>query len=781
MEEIGVQAVVKGLSSFLSDLGKIDQGLKGLAPSGNLLTNIFSGIGNAAATLGREILNVAEFALGHLLADAIEFIIGKLRDLAAATFDAASEFQSMELRLNRLNLNSAIEDGNSYTRAMGMATVATQEQLDWVRKLAVTTPYDAKDIANTFTLARSYGFAADAAKGLTRDISNFASGMGLGNTEIQRIIVNFGQMVQQGKVTQRELNDLARGAFVPVNDILAEMEKQTGKTGASFDAFKKTGEGVNAFFKAFTTLVGERFTGAAEDMARTFKGATDNAADFLKNLLGFNVVLPILDAIGGKIADVITQLTGPVEVDPKTVEENLVDPLDRASQRAAKPSAILSPWEQMNLQAKRVGDELGKTISEILDLGPDLSTLPDQIVGGLKSIADWISTHRDDIVGFFEDARDTAIELWEAVKDKDFEGFLEALGLDAGTIDKITEFKDTITESLDAVKSWVDENGPLVSEFFTTLGEIVGKVFENLSGEQGGTATLDSLLEGVTNFMQYVVDNKDAIAEFLTKLTAFFILLQAVTFVWGILTTIVLAFLSPILAIAGAVAGLIGVVVFVIPVLVTLGTVLGVVAAALATGYALFLVIKGVVQGLTFAWLFFTAQIQSGVELMKKFWGEALASTKKTLDDIVKAFKSGDWVALGKALVDGIIRGVNIMKDNFIKSIKNLINNAINAAMEALGIGSPSKVFMEIGEQTMQGLALGIENLAGMVAGTMERAVAGIAMPAYALPSTAYAAASPSVTNSATTNNYMNLTVNSAARSEQVAADFNMMRSLIQG
>lgn len=787
MEEIGVQAVVKGLSSFLSDLGKIDQGLKGLAPSGNLLTAIFSGIGNAARSLGREILNVAEFMLGHLLADAIEFIIGKLRDLAVATFEAGSQFQTMQLRLERLNFNSALESGDSYSEAMRTATAMTRDQLNWVRKLAVTTPYDAQDIANVFTLARSYGFASESAKGLTQDISNFAAGMGLGNTEIERIIVNFGQMVQQGKVTQREMNDLARGAFVPVNDVLKRMQENVGLTDKEFDKFKTTGEGVNAWMTAFSQIVKERFAGAAEDMARTFQGAIANAVDFLKNLIGFNVVVPILDTIGGRIADIIAQLTDtevPQFLDPeqfrleKMEGPQFADPEAFRLEKMKPPD--LSTWEKLDKAAQGLGKSISKVVDGIFGLLPSTDGLSDKIILALDTVTNWINEHRDDIIGFFTDVKDKALEIWDALKEGDFEGFLEALGLDDETIASIVEFKDSFLEQVNAVKDWIDENGPLISEFFTTLGEIIGTVFENLTGEEGGTANIDSLLEGVTAFMQYVIDNKDAIAEFLTKLTAFLTILQIVTFVWGILTTIVLAFLAPILGVVAAIAGLIGTVVFVIPILTALGVVLLVVAAALATGFILFMGLRAVIMGLSAVWAFFVTAIQTGVDMAVKSLGLFMDNINRTVREVRQAFISGDWVAIGAAIINGIIRGVKMNVTAFIETVKTVIKKAIDAAIAALGIGSPSKVFMEIGEQTMQGLALGIENLSGMVAMSMERAVMGVTMPAMSLPAQMQAAAAPSVSNSSVVNN-MNLTVNSSARTEPIAADFNMMRSLIQG
>ena len=297
-QEIGVEAIVSNLAKFQGDIGKVNSSLDSVRSHGGLLQGAFEFISGAIGAFGREILNVAEYALGQLLADSIKFVINLIRELISVTFEAGSEFQILELRLERLNFNDLIKSGLSYNEATEQAIQLTKEQLEWIQKLAASTPYDAQDVANVYTLARSYNFSSEESKRLTEAILDFAAGMGLGNTEIERIIINFGQMVQQGKVTGMEMRDLARGAFVPINDILAEMQKRTGLTGEAFDDFRNSTEGVNMFMEVFIDLVETRFLGASEKMAQTFKGASDNMLDLIKSIGGLQIVKPILDAIG---------------------------------------------------------------------------------------------------------------------------------------------------------------------------------------------------------------------------------------------------------------------------------------------------------------------------------------------------------------------------------------------------------------------------------------------------------------------------------------------------
>lgn len=372
METVGVEAIVKGLTSFLGDIRRINSGLDSIRPQATLLQKAFGGVRDFLANMGRELLNIVEFTLGSLLADAINFVITKIGELVRATLDAGMEFQALELRLNRLNFNDLIESGSDYNDATRDSIKLTKEQLEWLQKLAAQTPYDNTDISNIFTLARSYGFASDKAQGITEDVANFAAGMGLGNTEIERIIVNFGQMVQLGQVTQRELNDLARGSFVPVNDVLKEMQKQTGLQGAEFDDFLKTTEGVDAFMKAFSTTVETRFAGAADAMARTFGAASANALDIVKSIGGLNIVKPILDTVGAKIAEFVDQFTK----DPER-------------------------WDRIVDAATRVGDAIVNIIDDLFGLLPSTEGIADGMISALEGVADWLTDNREEIVDFF--------------------------------------------------------------------------------------------------------------------------------------------------------------------------------------------------------------------------------------------------------------------------------------------------------------------------------------------------------------------------------------------
>lgn len=708
----GVEAIVEGLSSFQGDVRQMNSALDSIRPRGTLLQNIFSSAWETVKNFGREVLNVAEYALGHILGDTVEWVIGKIGELISATIDAGSEFQTLELRLERLNFNSLIESGTEFNAAQKLAIELTKSQLEWLQKLAATTPYDNTDISNVYTLARSYGFADDAARGLTEDIVNFASGMGLGNTEIERIIVNFGQMTQQGKVTQREMTDLARGAFVPVNDILKRMQKNLGLSSDELTEFRKTAASVPEFMKAFSQIVDERFSGSAERMAKTFKAASDNAQDVVKSIGGLRVVKPILDVIGERVAAFVSAFTDNPE-----------------------------RWNRLVDAASHLGAALSSVISGILGLLPSTESVADSVVSAVERIANWVDTHRADIIGFFQGIGDT-------VRDK-----------------IIPWVQDHLVPLFDRISGWVTENGPTINEFFSTVGQIIADLFKSITNQPGKQGGGGDILDSITEFMKFVIENKEEIEKWVKILWSVFVVWQVLSTIWNIAIGIVISLAGFILGLVSAFSGLYAILGVVIPIISSLLIPLALVVGAVALVILWFKALKIVFGESVAAWTAAIAAIKIGQDQLK-------ANFLNMINNIKTAFTNGNWIGIGKAIVDGIANGVKTYASTIITAAKNAAMAAYNAAKAALGISSPSKLFMQIGQFTMEGFAQGIENAAGLAVEAMQSAVGAVAMPAISSMAAAQG-------NTSTTNNNLSLTVNSSAPSENIIQDFNMLGSLV--
>ena len=94
-------------------------------------------------------------------------------------------------------------------------------------------------------------------------------------------------------------------------------------------------------------------------------------------------------------------------------------------------------------------------------------------------------------------------------------------------------------------------------------------------------------------------------------------------------------------------------------------------------------------------------------------WATDLTAWFKTMaDDAVTGIeeKVDDLITAGGAMVQGLIDGVKAKAQELADSVLGTVENAWQAAKGFLGISSPSKLFAEIGINTMRGLAEGLKN-----------------------------------------------------------------------
>ena len=78
---------------------------------------------------------------------------------------------------------------------------------------------------------------------------------------------------------------------------------------------------------------------------------------------------------------------------------------------------------------------------------------------------------------------------------------------------------------------------------------------------------------------------------------------------------------------------------------------------------------------------------------------------------------------IGKDMIQGMINGIKNMASSLVGSAKGVVDDAVQGAKNLLGIHSPSRVFMEIGKYTVEGLEQGLDRNAGLA----ERASAALA------------------------------------------------------
>lgn len=86
-----------------------------------------------------------------------------------------------------------------------------------------------------------------------------------------------------------------------------------------------------------------------------------------------------------------------------------------------------------------------------------------------------------------------------------------------------------------------------------------------------------------------------------------------------------------------------------------------------------------------------------------------------------QATKMGE---LGANMVMGMVEGITGAAGRVVEAITGVVSGAVKAAEHLLGIGSPSKLFMDMGDMTALGFSAGIEGGTGDAQGAIEALVA---------------------------------------------------------
>jgi len=104
-------------------------------------------------------------------------------------------------------------------------------------------------------------------------------------------------------------------------------------------------------------------------------------------------------------------------------------------------------------------------------------------------------------------------------------------------------------------------------------------------------------------------------------------------------------------------------------------------------------------------------QIWNGlVQFVSGVWTMMKAPVVAIIDGIKNTFKSINLIQAGKDAIQGFINGISGMAGQLKEKVDNLANSVKDGIKNALKISSPSKLMMQYGEWTGQGLAMGIDN-----------------------------------------------------------------------
>lgn len=187
------------------------------------------------------------------------FVTLPIVGIGVAALKTASDFEQLDI---------------AFTTMLGSAERAKELREDLLQ-LAKTTPFEVKNIAQSAKQLLAVGFAQEQVIDTLTDLGNVSAGL---SVPLERLILNFGQVKTQGKLTGRELRDFAV-AGVPV---LEELAKSLGKSKSEVqDLVSAGGVSFDMVAQAFRNMAreGGRFENLMEKQSKTLGGAWSNLID----------------------------------------------------------------------------------------------------------------------------------------------------------------------------------------------------------------------------------------------------------------------------------------------------------------------------------------------------------------------------------------------------------------------------------------------------------------------------------------------------------------------
>ena len=111
--------------------------------------------------------------------------------------------------------------------------------------------------------------------------------------------------------------------------------------------------------------------------------------------------------------------------------------------------------------------------------------------------------------------------------------------------------------------------------------------------------------------------------------------------------------------------------------------------------------------------------LANGLKGAVSFVKESATSIVNTIKENISQLPA-QMLTIGRNIVQGLINGVTGMLSSLKDKALEIGSSIVSTVTDFLGIHSPSRVFMSIGEYMMQGLAIGMENSAGEVMETVQ-------------------------------------------------------------
>lgn len=622
-----------------------------------------------------------------------------------------------DIRAASSEMGVAFDD---YAEAVYSSISAGQDQADAIEftKKAVmlagggfTSTANAVDVMTT--ALNAYGLESSEASNIS---DMLITTQNLGKTTVDELSASMGKVIPIAQAQGVEFDQLAAGYAVLTKNGVATAEAGTGmkamlgelgKAGSKTDKILREQTG-----KSFSELSAEGKT--TGDVLQLLQEHADKSGLKLSDLFGSvqaGGAALTLATNGGAEFDEFLQAMGDSSGATENAFNIMADTVED-KMNIVKTSLV-------NMSAS-IGDIVLPHVSEFLDLVIENMPLIQSIVetafdvmSSAVSVAmDWISQ----LVGVIKTAADVVVEWVQAnsgAMDNLTSSFQEKLD---AVVNLFTGFFDLLknmweswgSDILTVLQSAWDLIVPVFQLAFDLIADIFNVFAALFRGDwEGAWSALGDLLVNAWDNIVNVIEKALKLVEDILVLAwnvitdiitvALDFIETTISGAWDIITGIFESVLSSILGIVGL--NFDSVMNVVSEYMDLVGGIIGRIWEYIKQTFQNFLkiilaLVTGDFQGL---WQAIKDQMDNVKTTIEDIWGK-----------VMTFFKGIDLKQIGIDIITGLISGVTSMAKNLVDSVKGVVGDAIEGAKNLLGIKSPSRVFMQIGEHTGEGLIIGI-------------------------------------------------------------------------
>jgi phage-related protein len=518
-------------------------------------------------------------------------------------------------------------------------------------------------------LAPAFRPALSALLDITSVGSTFLPGM---TEQISALSTRFGEFIRQA-ADSGKLQDFFKQAIEAVKGL--------------FTALRDFGAGFAAIFQAAQTA-GGGFLVNLQNIAASFREFTESAKgqDALINFFSamrqiISSIMPVL----GEVASVIGSTLAPILANlASTIGPALlpiVQGIGAAFQAAAPGIAALAGGVATFLQAAA-------------PLLPILGQIAGIVGGALGSVFEALAPVIAEVASVLEDSLAEVLPVIEPVLVQIAQAVAQLVRAAIPLIPLFLQIVAALLPIVPPLLQLVSALLPPLISLITALMPII------LAAAQVIAALLPPIIAVATTILNILIPPLNLIIT---------IVAQMVAFVGAAFS----ALLSVVTVIINAISGVISTVwkgIF--------DTITGIVAGI---GNAIRSAWQGIFNAISGAMTNIGNAVSSGISAVARFFGELPGKVLGAIASLARSLFEA-----GVNMIRGLLDGLASMAGAVIDWFKGLIGDAVDSVLSFLGIGSPSKVFRQIGVWSGEGLVLGLQDMVPRATAAAENMAAAV-------------------------------------------------------